>query len=296
MYCLLREMEQEELRLLALRTADEAHANRRVILAEAAASAALGLLLVLNYLAIRRQGRQSEDSRRALANSEERLAITLRSIGDGVLATDTEGRIIHMNPVAERLTGWSFEEARGLPMEQVFRIVHEQTREQMHQLSYFDPVTGLPNEARFTQLAAMAIETVQPGGLGLAAVQVRLERLRDINEALGLQHGDDLLRQFGQRLQSVLPLGASAARLRGDEFAMLLPGSSITDAVLLARQMQSLLATPFRIAELPVEVAARMGITHFPQHAQTVHAAADGCRRRPRQGAETAACGVRAIA
>jgi diguanylate cyclase (GGDEF)-like protein len=153
------------------------------------------------------------------------------------------------------------------------RTSDEQTRirEQMHQLTYFDPVTGLPNSARFTQIAAMAIDAVEPGEPGLAAVQVRLERLRDINEALGLQHGDDLLRQFGQRLQSVLPAGASAARLRGDEFAILLPGSGITDAVLLARQLQALLAMPFLIAELPVEVAARMGITHFPQHAHTVH-------------------------
>jgi diguanylate cyclase (GGDEF)-like protein len=152
-----------------------------------------------------------------------------------------------------------------------FGIAAIRTREQMHQLSYFDPLTRLPNEARFTHLAALAIDAVEPGEPGLAAVQIRLERLRDINEALGLQHGDDLLRQFGQRLQSVLPEAASVARLRGDEFAMLLPGSSVSDALLLARQMQALLTMPFLIAELPVKVTARMGITHFPQHAQTVH-------------------------
>ena len=63
-----------------------------------------------------------------LRESEESLATTLNSIGDAVLATDTEGRVTRMNPVAERLTGWSLAEALGRPVDEVFRIVNEQTR------------------------------------------------------------------------------------------------------------------------------------------------------------------------
>ncbi len=66
---------------------------------------------------------------RALAVEKERLQVTLRSIGDGVIATDTGGRIVLMNNVAENLTGWQQEEALGRPLEEVFVIIHEKTRQ-----------------------------------------------------------------------------------------------------------------------------------------------------------------------
>jgi len=72
-------------------------------------------------------------SRRAaeekLRESEESLAATLYSIGDGVLATDDHGRVTRINSAAEQLTGWAEREAIGRPLEEVFNIVNEQTRE-----------------------------------------------------------------------------------------------------------------------------------------------------------------------
>ena len=65
----------------------------------------------------------------ALAAETERLNVTLRSIGDGVIATDVEGRIIMVNRVAEELTGWDSKEAVDKPLGDVFRIVDEVTRE-----------------------------------------------------------------------------------------------------------------------------------------------------------------------
>lgn len=59
---------------------------------------------------------------------QEIFAITLRSIGDGVITTDVEGRVSYLNPVAEALTGWTEAEARGRPLAEVFRIVNESTR------------------------------------------------------------------------------------------------------------------------------------------------------------------------
>jgi PAS domain S-box-containing protein len=63
-----------------------------------------------------------------LRESEQNLATTLNSIGDAVIATDLEGRVVRMNPVAEQLTGWALEEAQGRPLADVFRILDENTR------------------------------------------------------------------------------------------------------------------------------------------------------------------------
>ena len=67
-------------------------------------------------------------SHRALAAERERLAVTLRSIGDGVIATDVDAKVVLLNPVAEELTGWKQEQAAGRPLGEVFHIINEQTR------------------------------------------------------------------------------------------------------------------------------------------------------------------------
>ena len=64
----------------------------------------------------------------ALASERARLAVTLHSIGDGVIATDEQARVTLLNEVAERLTGWSAAEASGKPVDEVFRIVDENSR------------------------------------------------------------------------------------------------------------------------------------------------------------------------
>jgi len=66
----------------------------------------------------------------ALAAEKEQLAVTLRSIGDGVITTDTKGNIVMLNKVAEALTGWNSKEASGHPLPDVFNIINENTLEQ----------------------------------------------------------------------------------------------------------------------------------------------------------------------
>ncbi|HXU03096.1 MAG TPA: PAS domain S-box protein, partial [Polyangia bacterium] len=72
-----------------------------------------------------------EAMRRAQAGASERremLRVTLASIGDAVITTDVDGRITYLNGVAETLTGWTQREATGQPLDDVFRIVNEDTR------------------------------------------------------------------------------------------------------------------------------------------------------------------------
>ena len=83
-----------------------------------------------------------------LRESERRYATTLTSIGDGVIATDSLGRVSFMNPVAETLTGWSLSEAHGRPLVEVFKIVNEQTRQPVE-----DPVAKVMHDGKAVGLA-----------------------------------------------------------------------------------------------------------------------------------------------
>ena len=72
--------------------------------------------------------RVAEENARLIQEQRERLHVTLASIGDAVISTDAEGRVDFLNPVAEKLVGWKTEEAARRTLEDVFRIVNENTR------------------------------------------------------------------------------------------------------------------------------------------------------------------------
>ena len=83
-----------------------------------------------------------------LQQTRQHLAITLKSIGDALISTNRQGEIVFMNPVAETLTGWTEAEARGKPLEAVFRIVNEETGEKVE-----DPVAKVLREGAVVGLA-----------------------------------------------------------------------------------------------------------------------------------------------
>lgn len=72
----------------------------------------------------------------AIAEEKERLAVTLRSVGDGVITTDTEGRIIMLNTIAERLTGWNTAETAGKEIREVYAPLDEATRRELAPLAH----------------------------------------------------------------------------------------------------------------------------------------------------------------
>jgi PAS domain S-box-containing protein len=82
--------------------------------------------ILMNYSDIT----DEKETELALAAEKERLAVTLRSIGDGVITTDVSGNIIMINNAAEALTGWSSKDAAGRPLPEVFKIINENTRQQ----------------------------------------------------------------------------------------------------------------------------------------------------------------------
>ncbi len=124
----LKAMADEETSLLAGHMSARDASRSRMVGIAALLATLLTALLAASYLLIRRQLAITEKVQEALARSEEHLSITLMSIGDAVIATDVNGAISCMNKVAEVLTGWSFAECRGEPIEKAFTIVNEKTR------------------------------------------------------------------------------------------------------------------------------------------------------------------------
>jgi PAS domain S-box-containing protein len=83
--------------------------------------------------------------RAELAEEKEHLRVTLKSIGDGVISTDNTGQVMYLNPVAEQLTGWPNSDAVGRPLEEVFRIINEDTRRTVE-----NPATKVLREGRLS--------------------------------------------------------------------------------------------------------------------------------------------------
>ena len=96
-----------------------------ILVAGTLASLLIVLTTIFRLNTVENQRKQAEAM---LKDSEQNLAITLHSIGDAVIVTDSAGRVTQMNPTAERLSGWPLADAMGHPQAEVFRIVNTATR------------------------------------------------------------------------------------------------------------------------------------------------------------------------
>ena len=151
------------------------------------------------------------------------------------------------------------------------RAEQQRTQEAMYRLSRYDVLTGLPNEPQFAEQLAAAIDAGLRLSQRFAVLQTNIESLSEINDALGFSHGDEMLREFGARLRAAAPASAMVARLRGDEFAVLLLDSDAKAATEVVRNLGAVLSQPFPIADIPLEVSVRTGVALFPEHGSTSH-------------------------
>lgn len=178
---------------------------------------------------------ERKEAEEALFQEKERAEVTLHCIGDAVITTDTNASVTYLNPVAERLTGWGLEEAKGQPLPVVFRIIDEETRKPVpnpvQRALRERRVTGLPEHtvlvSRFGEEhaiddSAAPIHDRAGGVLGAVLVFHDVSETRRLSRQLQHDAAHDALtglvnrREFERRLER----SVASARRHGLEHAL----------------------------------------------------------------------------
>jgi diguanylate cyclase (GGDEF)-like protein/PAS domain S-box-containing protein len=240
-------------------------------------------------VAVRMAGALTDITDKKLAAAElfaekERAQVTLASIGDGVITTDIDGWVEYLNPVAESLTGWKLQDARGLPIQALFRLVDETHRRQAP-----NPIDTVLNEERTIEASANillqrndgteipVVHSAAPirdraGALvGVVLVLHDISRERQYAAKLSYQASHDALtglinrndfeRRLGLALQSAAQIGRhhSVMYLDLDQFKVVNDTCGHAAGDQLMRQVSSLLVTCLREGD----TLARLGGDEF---------------------------------
>jgi len=153
--------------------------------------------------------------------------------------------------------------------------------DRVRHLAQHDALTGLPNRLLFGDRVGQCIVQAYRSREQLAVMFIDLDRFKDINDTLGHQVGDRVLRSVARRLRRALREGDSVARLGGDEFVVCLPGLGLNasrDVMPIATKVLDALRRPFRIDGQVLHLTGSLGISLYPDNgkdADTLMRAAD---------------------
>jgi len=146
-------------------------------------------------------------------------------------------------------------------------------KEHMAQLEYqalHDALTGLPNRTLLADRLEQAIRTAKRERKQLALVIMDLDHFKEINDTLGHENGDRVLKDVAHRMKKVLRSSDTVARLGGDEFAVLLPSADLAHASQLSAKLLYVLEQPFELEGHTFLMGASIGISLFPEHGSDV--------------------------
>ena len=134
----------------------------------------------------------------------------------------------------------------------------------------YDSLTGLPNRSQFRDRLEREAKHSARTGLPLALLFIDLDGFKEVNDRLGHDAGDQLLRETARRITSCVRGTDTVARVGGDEFTVILTELNKTAHVeILTQQILDELAKPFSILRKDVHISGSIGITFFPQDATT---------------------------
>jgi diguanylate cyclase (GGDEF)-like protein len=159
----------------------------------------------------------------------------------------------------------ALEMARSIVSQMGHFLQRRQAEDNLHFLANHDALTGLPNRLMFKERLEEALARAGHEQASLHVMFIDLDRFKDINDSLGHNVGDQLLRSVADRLRADVLDAEMIARLGGDEFIVLVKrGTDCPNVLQTVEAIQGTLAKPFAVSGIQLQVSASIGISSFP--------------------------------
>ncbi|MDP3846490.1 MAG: diguanylate cyclase [Pseudomonas sp.] len=172
-----------------------------------------------------------------------------------------EARLAAMHDHLGHIIGW-----RGIVRDTSEQMAYQN---QLIDMAYRDPLTGLGNRKAFGEQLQSCLEHMQHRQQTLALLYLDLDHFKEVNDQFGHDIGDLLLQTIAERLRNSLRQPDWAYRLGGDEFTVLLPEADQPAALKLAERLISRLSQPFKHGDVLIDfVTPSIGIAIYPEHAK----------------------------
>jgi diguanylate cyclase (GGDEF)-like protein len=137
--------------------------------------------------------------------------------------------------------------------------------EKIQQMAYHDTLTGLPNRKLFSDRLGIALAQAQRNQIKAGITMLDLDHFKGVNDTLGHDVGDLLLKAAAERLRAALRKGDTVARFGGDEFVLILPDLEvIEDAIQVVQKIVDSFRKPFLIDTHQLVVTTSIGIAIYP--------------------------------
>jgi len=184
----------------------------------------------------------------------------------------------HVEPAEMRLQkhdgNFFWAEIRGVPVvyeshPSVQVLIHnisdrKMAEEKLTRLSYTDALTGLPNRRLYIDRLEQACNMAMRSNRQLCLLYLDLDRFKAINDTQGHACGDLVLKTVAARIQDTLRASDTAARMGGDEFAILLPETDTTNALRVANKLSRVLQAPIKLSNQKLTIGASIGLACYP--------------------------------